>query len=355
MHDAGQGGLAPRLPRHLRGRPAQPGPADPLRDPQRARRRRRRALLRALDRHGGAAAGQRACRCSRVDTHRPAGDFDVSPSTSRPSSSTPTSSTASTSPACPCAPPTAADEHPLVVRRRPLHVQPRAAGRLRRLLRDRRRRRGRRRDHRGRRATGSRRAHRGRASVLRALGHVAGRLRAVDVRRRLRRPPRSSSSRRRYADVPDAGREAHDRRPRRVALPEAAARAAHRGRARPAQRRDLPRLHARLPLLPGGHDHPPGARAPGRAGAHRWCSDGLRRTGYDEVTPHLAVERRLSRHRRRRRRHHQRPGELAARCRVAAQPARRRLHRRHRRPRSRRCAAPGSRSPPKAAPGACAR
>ena len=46
-------------------------------------------------------------------------------------------------------------------------------------------------------------------------------------------------------------RQAHGRRPRRLAVPEAAARAARRGRARPAQRRDLPRLHPRLPLLPG--------------------------------------------------------------------------------------------------------
>ena len=46
-------------------------------------------------------------------------------------------------------------------------------------------------------------------------------------------------------------RQAHGRRPRRLAVPEAAARAARRSRARPAQRRDLPRLHARLPLLPG--------------------------------------------------------------------------------------------------------
>ena len=46
-------------------------------------------------------------------------------------------------------------------------------------------------------------------------------------------------------------RQAHRRRPRRLAVPEAAARAARRGRARPAQRRDLPGLHPRVPLLPG--------------------------------------------------------------------------------------------------------
>ena len=40
---------------------------------------------------------------------------------------------------------------------------------------------------------------------------------------------------------------------------------------------------AGLPLLPGGDDHPAGARAARGAGAHAWSRDGLRRTGYDEV------------------------------------------------------------------------
>ena len=55
-------------------------------------------------------------------------------------------------------------------------------------------------------------------------------------------------------------------------------------------------------------------------------------------------------------RHRQRPDVHAARCqRVAAEPAGRRLHRRHRRARSRRPAAPASRSRPRPARGACAR
>ena len=49
--------------------------------------------------------------------------------------------------------------------------------------------------------------------------------------------------------------------------PKQADRAAHRDRARPAQRRDLPRLHPGLPVLPGGDDHPAGARAEHRPGA----------------------------------------------------------------------------------------
>ena len=107
--------LAPRLPRHLRDRPAQPGAPDPLRDPQRTRRR---AWPSAPTRRGSTSrprCGPPASRCSRsTPTGRPATSTS-SPSTSRPSSSTRTSSTASTSPACRCAPRTAADEDPLVV------------------------------------------------------------------------------------------------------------------------------------------------------------------------------------------------------------------------------------------------
>ena len=66
--------------------------------------------------------------------------------------------------------------------------------------------------------------------------------------------------------------QAHGHGPRRVALPEAAARAARRDRARADERRDLPRLHPRLPLLPGRHDHPPGPRAL----HHRHRRDGRR-------------------------------------------------------------------------------
>ena len=66
-------GLAADLPRHLRDRPAQPGPADPLRDPQRAPRRSGRAVLRPVGGPGGGDAGRRACRCSAwTPTGRPA-------------------------------------------------------------------------------------------------------------------------------------------------------------------------------------------------------------------------------------------------------------------------------------------
>ena len=73
---------------------------------------------------------------------------------------------------------------------------------------------------------------------------------------------------------PGARAQAHHVRPRRLALPEAAARADGRDGARADERRDLPGLHARLPLLPGRDDHPAGPRAveagrqrDGRAGA----------------------------------------------------------------------------------------
>ena len=58
--------------------------------------------------------------------------------------------------------------------------------------------------------------------------------------------------------------------------------------------------------------------------------EGLRRTGYDEVALDVVVERRLLRHRRRRRRSRHRPGGHRRRERLAAEPAGRRVQRRHR-------------------------
>ena len=52
----GRRAVAALLPRHLRDRPTQPGPPDPLLDPERARRRRRGALLCPVVRHGGGDA-----------------------------------------------------------------------------------------------------------------------------------------------------------------------------------------------------------------------------------------------------------------------------------------------------------
>ena len=90
---------------------------------------------------------------------------------------------------------------------------------------------------------------------------LAERLRPEVLRRHLRRRRHHRGRRPQQARHPVPGPQAHADGPRRVALPRQAAGAARRDRARAVQRRDLPRLHARLPLLPGRHDHPPGARA----------------------------------------------------------------------------------------------
>ena len=45
-----------------------------------------------------------------------------------------------------------------------------------------------------------------------------------------------------------------------------------RERARADERGDLPRLHPRLPVLPGRDDHPPGARAEHRRASARWST-----------------------------------------------------------------------------------
>ena len=190
--------------------------------------------------------GPRGLPLFSVDTHRPAGEFDLLAFNLSAELVYTNVLNCIDLAGVPVRAAERRPEHPLIVRRRPLHLQPRAAGRLRRLRRARRRRGGRQRDHRGRRRVEGARAHRGlaRARAARAGPHPR-RLRAVAVRRRLRRRATSSRSSPRYADVPEPGREAHHRRPGRLAVPQAPARAAHRGRARPPQRRGLPRLHPR--------------------------------------------------------------------------------------------------------------
>ena len=319
-----------------------PSPSAPTRPGSTSRRELRRA---------------RACRCSRVDTHRagrrlrrarlqplgrarlherpqlhrPRRRPGAAPSTA--ARATRSSSPAGTAPSTPSRSPTSSTRSSSATARRSSARSPRSSAR-------------------GSAAAAPAREARAARARRRSRASTCPSMYDVDVRRRAHR----ARSRPRYADVPARGREAHGRRPRRVAVPEAAARAAHRGGARPPQRRGLPRLHPRLPLLPGRDDHPPGARAPGRAGAHDGAATGLRRTGYDEVALTSLSTRRLLRHRRRRRRPRQRPERLRQRRAVACrQPAGRRVHRRHRQPRSRRCAAPASRSRPRPARGACAR
>ena len=228
-----------------------------------------------------------------VDTHRPAGDFDVLAFN--------LSAELVYTNVLNCidlagVPVRAAERRPAAPARRgrrPLHLQPRASGRLPRLRRAGRRRGGRRRDHRGRRARGrpagrSDRASRSCARSARMPGVYVPSLYDVALltataRRRV--TPR-------YADVPARVEKRTITDLADWPYPKQPARAAHRGRPRPAERRGVPGLHPRLPVLPGRHDHPAGARAPGRPGppmvqrgpaAHR-----LRRGG-----AHLAVHRRL--------------------------------------------------------------
>ena len=153
-------------------------------------------------------------------------------------------------------------------RRRPRHLQPRAAGRLPRLRRARRRRGGRRRDQRGRSAAWIARRP-DRAASTCCARWPASRACTCPALYEARYLPDGRLEATVPIDpaAPAGRREAHHRRPGRLALPEAAAGAAHRGGARPPQRRGVPRLHPGLPLLPGRDDHPSGARAAGRPGA----------------------------------------------------------------------------------------
>jgi hypothetical protein len=74
----GRGGraLAPLLPRHLRGRPAEPGHPDPLRDPQRSPDDARRAGVRAVARPRGADA-RAGIPTFSLEHHLPLWAFDV--------------------------------------------------------------------------------------------------------------------------------------------------------------------------------------------------------------------------------------------------------------------------------------
>ena len=82
-------------------------------------------------------------------------------------------------------------------------------------------------------------------TCLRELASVTGVYVPDALRGRLRRRRLVASVTPRRPGVPEHGREAHHRRPGRVAVPQAPAGAADRGRARPAQRRGLPGLHPR--------------------------------------------------------------------------------------------------------------
>ena len=241
-------------------------------------------------------------------------------------------------------------------RRRPLHLQPRAAGRLRRLRRPRRRRGGRQRDHRG----GRRRGRRAASPTGRA-GGCCGNWPASPACT-CRRCTRSTYDGERIAEV----------RPRYPDVPER------------VEKRTIADLaawpypkHQLVPLTEVVHDRLNVEVFRGCTRGCRFCqagmitrpvrerpaeqvrsmiADGLRRTGYDEVALTSLSTADFSGHRggraldRRRRLAVRRAHDG-----VAAEPAGRRLHRRHRRRASRGPGAPGSPSLPRRAPGGSAR
>ena len=92
----------------------------------------------------------------------------------------------------------------------------------------------------------------------------------------------------RLIEAPPAGGQAHRRQTAPAADPFP--RALYRHRAQPHADRDHARLHARLPLLPGRDDHPPGARAPGgrdhrRDRSSRWPAPASRRSACSPCPP----------------------------------------------------------------------
>ena len=244
-----------------------------------------------------------------VDGHRPVGAFDVLGVSSRPSSATPTCSRRSTWPASRCWPPIA-DERtrscwPVgtprsTPSRSPTSSTPPCSVTVSRRCWD----------HRPRPGVEGRRAPRWPRWVCCCGWPATGGVyvpRFYDVHYlpdgRIQRvvPNRPG--------VPVAGAQAHRDGPRRVALPEAAAGAAGRERARADERGDLPRLHPGLPVLPGRDDHPAGAgaldrrdRADGRAAG--WRPPASRRSGllslssadHSEIAAHQAAGRPLRGH-----------------------------------------------------------
>ena len=143
------------------------------------------------------------------------------------------------------------------------------------------------------------------------LAQVPGRVRAVAVRRRPTTDRRSSPITPRFADVPatvdkrtvaDLGAwpyPKHQLVPLTEVVHDRLNVEVFRG------------LHPRLPLLPGRDDHPPGARAAGRPGAH----DGRRRPAPHRLRrgqPDVAVDGRPQRHRAGGGRHPRRPRGGAA-------------------------------------------
>ena len=112
----------------------------------------------------------------------------------------------------------------------------------------------------------ARRARRGAA----AAGGVRRRLRAAASTTSTTCPTAASSASCPTVPACRGGSRSTRDGPRPVAVPQEPAGAARRDRPRAVQRRDLPRLHARLPVLPGRDDHPTGARALASRASATW-------------------------------------------------------------------------------------
>ena len=261
------------LPRHLRGRDVEPGLPAPLPRAQRPSRRGLRAGLPPLAGHGGHAPGEPA-PALHAGVARPG----PRPRRRRGDAPVRAGLHEHAGPARPLRHPA---PHPRPRRSRsgghrrwPVRLQPRAGRRLLRRPGGGGRRGRRPRDRRRRAGLEGQRRGPGRAAPAalaraRSLRPVA--LRAP-LRPRHRRAARHGRARARLRDGGPSRRPRH-RHPLHLGL-RATRRPVHADRARPAAHRAAARLHAGLPLLPGGHDHPahPAAQpgdgpARGRAGA----------------------------------------------------------------------------------------
>ena len=264
------------VPRRVRGRPAQPGRADPVRGAQRAARRAGRADVRGLARPRERSCASTASRSSPSTRTGPVRAFDlfgISFATElgytnmltalrpgRDPASTPATAATRTRSWSPAGTP------PSTRSRSPTSSTPRCSATVRR------------RCWRSPTSSGPGRPRAARAGATSCCCAWPA--------------PRPSTCPRFYdvdylpdgriqrvvpnrADVPFRDPQAHHHGPRRVAVPAQAAGAAGRDRARAVRGRDLPRLHPGLPVLPGGHDHPTGARTVD----HHRRPDGARRPG----------------------------------------------------------------------------
>ena len=122
----------------------------------------------------------------------------------------------------------------------------------------------------------------GGATAAAQAGGLGERLRPEVLRRGVCRRRVDRGGRPQQAGHPLPDPQAHADGPRRLALPSQAAGAARRDRARAVQCRDLPWLHARLPLLPGRMiTRPVRERSIETIGA--MVENGIRQSGFEEV------------------------------------------------------------------------